>query len=113
MLLSLFGFPVFALGVGCFPELRLLRAVADLLFGGAARFPAGVLVQVVEHLAQDRLEGAESGADRRCPKAVCDQTDGRKNKTTAVRRSWFTWEAEQEPGLLLTRTAPFLLYLLV
>lgn len=87
MLLSLFSFPVFALGLGCFPELRLLRAVADLLFGGDARFPARVLVQVVEHLTQDRLEGAESGADCRRPKPVCDQTGGNKNKTTAVRRN--------------------------
>lgn len=90
MLLSLFGFPVFVLGLGCFPELCLLRAVADL-FGGAARFPARVLVQVVEHLAQDRLKGAESCADRRRPKSMCDQTGGNKNKTTAVRRKhWFT-----------------------
>ncbi len=61
VLLSLFCFPVFALGLGCFPELRLFRAVVDLLVGGSARFPARVFVQVVEHLAQDRLEGAVQG----------------------------------------------------
>lgn len=74
VLLSLFCFPVFALGLGCFPELRLFRAVVDLLVGGSARFPARVFVQVVEHLAQDRLEGAESRADRRRAEPVSDQT---------------------------------------
>lgn len=87
MLLSLFGFPVFALGLGCFPELRLLRAVVDLLFVGAARFSARVLVQVVEHLAQDRLEGAQGCADRRRPEPVCDQTGGNRNNSCEERSS--------------------------
>lgn len=73
-LLSLFCFPVFALGLGCFPELRLFRAVVDLLVGRSARLPARVFVQVVEHLAQDCLEGAESRADRRRAEAMSDQT---------------------------------------
>lgn len=92
MLLSLFGFPVFALGLGRFPELRLLRAVADLLFGGAASLPARVLVQVVEHLAEDRLEGAERRADRRRSEAVCDQAG---TERTAVRRQ----EGGREPAI--------------
>ncbi|TNN59193.1 hypothetical protein EYF80_030566 [Liparis tanakae] len=47
---------------------------------------------VVEHLAQHRLEGAESGADRRRAEAVCDQTvrEGRpeKNVRTRTNRSF-------------------------
>lgn len=73
-LLSLFCFPVFALGLGCFPELRLFWAVVDLLVAGSARFPTRGFVQVVEHLAQHCLEGAESCTDRRRAKPVSDQT---------------------------------------
>ena len=83
-LLSLFCFPVFALGLGRFPELRLFRAVVDLLVGGPARLPARVLVQVVEHLAQDRLEGAESRADRRRAEPVGDQTAGKETGNKGV-----------------------------
>lgn len=71
-LLSLFSFPVFALGLGRFAELRLFRAAVDQLVGCGARFAARVFVQVVEHLTQDRLESAESGANSRCTKTVCD-----------------------------------------
>lgn len=82
-LLSLFCFPVFALGLGGFPELRLFRAVVDLLVSGAARFPARSFVQVVEHLTQDRLEGAESCTDRWRPKPVSDQTAGGRRQKQA------------------------------
>lgn len=74
MLLSLFCFAVFALGLGRFPELRLFRAVADLLVVGPARLAARGFVQVVEHFAQHRLERAESCADCRRPEAVGDKT---------------------------------------
>lgn len=86
-LLSLFDFPVFALGLSCFPELRLFRAVVDLLVVGSARFPARVFVQVVEHLAQDCLEGAESRADRRGAETVGDQTVGKKTETILRHRN--------------------------
>lgn len=80
MLLSLFWLPVFVLGFGCFPELRLFRAAVDLLLVWPARFAARVFVQVVEHLAEDRLEGAERRADRRRAEAVGDQAAGRRRR---------------------------------
>lgn len=82
MLLSLFRFAVFALGLGCFSELRLFRAVADLLLVGSARFPTRGFVQVVEHFAQDRLEGAECCADRRRPEAMGDKTAREETEDT-------------------------------
>lgn len=51
------------------------------MIGGAAGFPAGVLVQVVEHLTQDRLEGAESRADCRRAEPMSDQTVRREEGT--------------------------------
>lgn len=83
-LLSLFCFAVFVLWLSCFPELRLFRAVVDLLVVGSTRLSTRVFVQVVEHLAQDSLEGAESCADCRCAEPVSDQTVRRHKKDKSV-----------------------------
>lgn len=66
---------VFGGGVGRLAQWRLVGVGADLAGVRRARALAGrVLVQVVKHLAQDGLEGAEGRTDGRRAKAVGDET---------------------------------------